>query len=64
MCAKRMRLIAAAPGLIAILSDPSRTQTVTNERTGARLETRTNEMGSYRAPFLPVGVYTVRVEAV
>ena len=37
--------------------------TVTNAETRAVTKTTTNETGGYRAPFLPIGSYDVRVEA-
>jgi hypothetical protein len=46
---------AAIPGATVVL-----TQTATN----FKRETRTNSLGEYRAEFLPVGPYTVSIEAV
>lgn len=37
--------------------------TATNQATQARAETLTNDSGNYALPFLPVGNYTVRIEA-
>jgi hypothetical protein len=41
---------------------PAAKVTVTNEATGLTRSNETNSTGEYRVPFLPVGVYTVRVE--
>src|SRR5689334_16557553 len=41
---------------------PAAKVTVTNEATGLTRSSETNSTGEYRVPFLPVGVYSVRVE--
>ena len=37
--------------------------TATNEGTEVKTNTETNYTGAYRFPFLPIGIYTIRVEA-
>jgi hypothetical protein len=39
------------------------TVTVTNDETGVRSETKTTDKGDYTVPYLPVGVYTLKVNA-
>src|SRR5437667_12155938 len=41
---------------------PNAKVTVTNESTNTRINLTTNETGSFTAPSLAVGLYTVRVE--
>src|SRR5438045_2779464 len=41
---------------------PGAKVTVSNEATGLTRNGQTNSTGEYRVPFLPVGVYTIRVE--
>lgn len=42
---------------------PGAKVTITNQDTGFQSETVSNKVGDYRIPFLPVGTYSVRVEA-
>jgi hypothetical protein len=42
---------------------PGATVQVTNEATGDKRRTVTNEIGAYIVPHLPIGVYTVTVHA-
>src|SRR5215813_13495744 len=41
---------------------PAAQVTVTNEETGLVRKAEANQEGEYRVPFLPVGMYSVRVE--
>lgn len=51
-----------------LISDPSKAAipnaeiTVTNEGTGLRRTASSNEDGTYRLPFLPIGVYSIQVK--
>jgi hypothetical protein len=40
---------------------PNASVAIINQATNVRRETRTNDLGNYEVPFLPVGAYTVRV---
>jgi hypothetical protein len=40
---------------------PNASVAIINQATNVRRETTTNDLGNFEAPFLPVGVYTVRV---
>ena len=41
---------------------PQASITVTNENTGLARETTTDDVGDYRVPLLPIGIYSVKVE--
>jgi len=64
-----LALAQETSGTIAgVVRDPSNAMlaqayiVVTNEQTGLKREVTTNALGEYRVPFLPVGVYSVRVQ--